>query len=66
MEGKTMKDNDILFVSIAIVAASLIGFVIGFATQESSWQQEIVNKGFAEWHLVEGTRATKFKWKEKQ
>lgn len=66
MEGKTMKDNDILFVVIAIVAALLIGFVIGFATQESSWQQEIVNKGFAEWHLVDGTRRTEFKWKEKQ
>ena len=61
-----MKDNDILFVSIAIVAASLIGFAIGFITQESYWQQEIINKGFAEWHLVDGTRQTQFKWKDKQ
>ena len=61
-----MKDDDILFVVIAIVAALLIGFAIGFITEKNSWQQEIVNKGFAEWHLVEGTRATKFKWKEKQ
>jgi len=66
MEGKTMKDEDILFVSIATVAALLFGFIIGFITQESYWQQEIVNKGFAEWHLVEGTRATEFKWKEYQ
>jgi len=61
-----MKDNDILFVVIAIVAALLFGFIIGFITQESSWQQEIVNKGFAEWHLVDGTRQTQFKWKDKQ
>ena len=66
MEGETMKDNDILFVVIAIVAALLFGFIIGFITQESSWQQEIVNKGFAEWHLVDGTRQTQFKWKDKQ
>jgi uncharacterized membrane protein YraQ (UPF0718 family) len=61
-----MKDDDILFVVIAIVAALLIGFAIGFITEKSSWQQEIVNKGFAEWHLVDGTRETEFKWKEKQ
>jgi hypothetical protein len=60
-----MKDIVILF-AILTVAALLIGFVIGSATQESSWQQEIVNKGFAEWHLVDGTRQTQFKWKEKQ
>jgi hypothetical protein len=43
-----------------------MGFAIGFITQEKYWQQEIINKGFAEWHLVDGTRQTQFKWKEKQ
>ena len=61
-----MKDDVILFVAIVAVAASLMGFAIGFITQEKYWQQEIINKGFAEWHLVDGTRQTQFKWKEKQ
>ncbi len=60
-----MKDNNILFVAIVTVAA-LLSFAIGFSIQESYWQQEIVNKGFAEWRLVDGTRQTQFKWKEKQ
>ena len=66
MKDNDILYNDILFVVIATVAALLIGFAIGFAIQESYWQQEIVNKGFAEWHLVDGTRQTQFKWKEHQ
>lgn len=59
-----MKDDNAVLILMVIVAALLVGFAIGFATQESRWQQEIVNKGFAEWHLVDGTRQTQFKWKE--
>jgi hypothetical protein len=66
MERKTMKDDSIFIFLMATGAALLLGFIIGFASQESYWQQEIINKGFAEWHLVDGTRQTQFKWKEKQ
>jgi hypothetical protein len=61
-----MKDNSIFIFLLATGTALLFGFIFGFATQESYWQQEIINKGFAEWHLVDGTRQTQFKWKEKQ
>ena len=60
-----MKDNSIFIFLLATGAALLIGFTIGFSAQESRWQQEIVNKGFAEW-IVTGQNETQFKWKEHQ
>lgn len=57
------NDNSIIFL-FATGLGLLIGFAIGFSLEDNYWQQEIVNKGFAEWHLVDGTRQTEFKWKE--
>jgi hypothetical protein len=34
------------------------------AAQRDALKQEAVDKGFAEWHIVSGTKETEFKWKE--
>jgi hypothetical protein len=60
-----MNDNNILL-AVIFVFGLVFGFVFGFAITSDHWRQEIINKGFAEWHLVDGTRETEFKWKEKQ
>lgn len=40
-----------------------IGLFI-LANQRDSLKQEAVDRGFAEWELIEGTKDTRFKWKE--
>ena len=57
-----MKDENILL-AIAIVIG-LLGSALGFVISADHWRQEIVDKGFAEWHIIPGTRETEFKWKE--
>lgn len=60
-----METENILLV--AVFAIGLIsGVAVSFAITTNQWQQEIVNKGFAEWHIASGTREVEFKWKEKQ
>ncbi len=34
------------------------------ANQRDSIKQEAVDRGFAEWHVIEGTSETEFRWKE--
>lgn len=34
------------------------------ANQRDSIKQEAVDRGFAEWHVIEGTSDTEFRWKE--
>lgn len=65
MEGKTMNDDNILLLIVAGLGL-FIGLVIGWSVNSDSWRQELVDKGFAEWHIVTGSRETEFKWKEKQ
>ena len=35
------------------------------AEQRDQLKAEAVKRGFAEWYIVDGTRETEFKWKEK-
>lgn len=65
MERKTMNDDNILLLIVAGLVL-FIGLVIGWSVNSDSWRQELVDKGFAEWHIVTGSRETEFKWKEKQ
>lgn len=57
-----MKDENILLV-ITFVIGLLFGSAFGFAISADHWQQEIVDKGFAEW-VIKGKNQTEFKWKE--
>lgn len=59
------EDSPMLFV-IAVTIALFVGSVFGWCLSSDSWKQELVNKGFAQWQIVEGTREVEFKWKEKQ
>ena len=34
------------------------------ANQHDELKQEAVDRGFAEWHVIEGTSETEFRWKE--
>lgn len=67
MEGKTTmnEDSPMIFV-IAVTIALFVGGVFGWCLSSDSWRQELVNRGFAQWQIVEGTREVEFKWKEKQ
>lgn len=58
-------NKDIISV-IGVAIAPFVGGVFGWCLCSDSWRQEIVNKGFAEWQIIEGTREVEFKWKEKQ
>jgi hypothetical protein len=48
------------------VLAFIFALVCAFfaAAQRDSLKQEAVDKGFAEWHIISGTKETEFKWKE--
>lgn len=62
MEGKTIMDE--IFLVIIAITALFIGSVFGWCVCSDSWRQELVDKGFAEWHIVAGTKEVEFKWKE--
>lgn len=59
------RDTSILFVILASLGL-YVGGVLGWSLCSDSWRQEIVDKGFAEWQIVKGTRTVEFKWKENQ
>ena len=57
------EDSPTLFAIVATMAL-IFGGVLGWCLSSDSWRQELVNKGFAEWQIVAGTREVEFKWKE--
>ena len=60
-----MKED---FVQTVVLCALLcfLGVVGGVCVASDYWRQQIVDKGFAEWQIVKGTKEVEFKWKEKQ
>lgn len=42
------------------------GLILGMSVENSIWAQEMVNRGYAEWQIVTGTKEVEFKWKENQ
>jgi hypothetical protein len=47
----------LMFILITVAA-----FVV--AAQRDALKQEAIDKGFAEWQIVTGTKELEFKWKE--
>ena len=41
-----------------------IAALFAVLVQRDALKQEAVDKGFAEWHIISGTKETEFKWKE--
>lgn len=60
-----MNEDSPIFVLIAVILSLFVGGVFGWSLSSDSWRQELVNKGFAQWQIIEGTREVEFKWKEK-
>ena len=58
--------DDIVTSVITHVLCWCIGTVLGLCLASDHWRQQIVDKGFAEWQIVKGTKEVEFKWKEKQ
>jgi hypothetical protein len=48
---------------IMLILAVFCIFLV--AEQRDQLKAEAVKRGFAEWYIVDGTRETEFKWKEK-
>lgn len=51
---------------ILCILLFFLGFVCGVCAASDYWRQQIVDKGFAEWQMVKGTKEVEFKWKENQ
>lgn len=58
-----MKDENILL-AIAFVIGQIFACAFGYAISADYWRQQAVDKGFAEWQIISGTKETEFKWKE--
>jgi hypothetical protein len=58
-----MKGENILLAIVSVFGV-FFGFAFGFAIACDLWRQEIVDKGFAEWQIITGTKELEFKWKE--
>ncbi len=43
-----------------------MGIVLGLCVASDHWRQTVVDKGYAEWQIVKGTKEVEFKWKENQ
>ncbi len=56
------------YLELLQLLAFIFALVCAFfaAAQRDALKQEAVDKGFAEWHIISGTKETEFKWKEPQ
>lgn len=58
-----MNEKTVDLVALAFLLLTLaVTFMV--AHQRDSLKQEAVDRGFAEWHIIEGTAETEFRWKE--
>lgn len=61
MEEINKNFNSLLMFLVVI----LLNITLFFSSQKyHKLQQEAVDRGFAEWQLIEGSKETYFKWKE--
>lgn len=58
--------NDTIALFIIFVLCLVVGLGLGMSIENSIWRKEMVNRGYAEWQIVKGTKEVEFKWKEKQ
>jgi bacteriorhodopsin len=49
---------------LVLITIILIVGLVAVADQRDSLKQQAVDKGFAEWQIISGTKETEFKWKE--
>jgi len=49
---------------LVLITIILFAGLFAVADQRDSLKQQAVDKGFAEWHIISGTKETEFKWKE--
>jgi hypothetical protein len=49
---------------LVLITIILIAGLVAVADQRDNLKQQAVDKGFAEWQIVTGTKETEFKWKE--
>lgn len=60
-----MKQEYAEWLMVLVVIILLVASFIAVG-QRDALKQEAVDKGFAEWHIISGTKETEFKWKEPQ
>lgn len=58
--------SDVSFSAVTFLIGLIFGAVFSVAIMSDLWRQDVVDRGFAEWQIVKGTRELEFKWKEKQ
>lgn len=49
---------------LVLITIILIAGLVAVADQRDSLKQQAVDKGFAEWQIISGTKEIEFKWKE--
>jgi hypothetical protein len=49
---------------LVLITIILFAGLFAVADQRDSLKQQAVDKGFAEWQIISGTKETEFKWKE--
>ena len=49
---------------LVLITIMLFAGLFAVADQRDSLKQQAVDKGFAEWQIVPGTKEIEFKWKE--
>lgn len=59
-----MNSNTLLEWQCVGITIILTAGLFAVASQRDSLKQEAVDRGFAEWHIVAGTKEVEFKWKE--
>ena len=57
-----MKDASYLFIFLFLFGI-IAGALFAMAITSDNWRQDIIDHGFAEWQLVNGTKEVEFKWK---
>jgi hypothetical protein len=60
MSEKTLELLSVICFILLLITALMV------AQQRDELKQQAVDKGFAEWHIISGTKETEFKWKEPQ
>jgi len=60
-----MKNSNTEWIAVGIIVVLTI-CAFTAAHQRDELKQQAVDRGFAEWRIVTGTRGTKFKWKGEQ
>lgn len=58
MSDKTLELLSFICFVLLLIAALMV------AQQRDELKQQAVDRGFAEWQIISGTKETEFKWKE--